>query len=151
MAVFLLTRYEAHVVCRAAFEIVALAAGRLGSLPLAAQSVIMTTDQSACLCLSPHHVSSRSSIFSSVMNTIPFGIGMWRSTRGGVGLCSFSRTRTRNRCRCFCPRGQPHRGTPAQCCKAREPCVRPPQCGGGSDCHDSPNRHKRCKCGPADS
>ncbi|KAJ7230534.1 MOP flippase [Mycena pura] len=29
----------------AAFEIVALAAGRLGSLPLAAQSVIMTTDQ----------------------------------------------------------------------------------------------------------
>lgn len=33
---------------RAAFEIVALAAGRLGSLPLAAQSVIMTTDQSPC-------------------------------------------------------------------------------------------------------
>jgi MATE family multidrug resistance protein len=32
--------------CRAAFEIVALAAGRLGELPLAAQSVIMTTDQS---------------------------------------------------------------------------------------------------------
>ena len=31
---------------RAAFEIVALAAGRLGELPLAAQSVIMTTDQS---------------------------------------------------------------------------------------------------------
>lgn len=31
---------------RAAFEIVALAAGRLGSLPLAAQSVIMTLDQS---------------------------------------------------------------------------------------------------------
>lgn len=30
---------------RAAFEIVALAAGRLGALPLAAQSVIMTTDQ----------------------------------------------------------------------------------------------------------
>ncbi|RPD77371.1 MOP flippase [Lentinus tigrinus ALCF2SS1-7] len=39
----------------AAFEIVALAAGRLGSLSLAAQSVIMTTDQ--------------------IMNTIPFGIG----------------------------------------------------------------------------
>ena len=32
--------------CRAAFEIVALAAARLGSVPLAAQSVIMTTDQS---------------------------------------------------------------------------------------------------------
>ncbi|KAI0923315.1 hypothetical protein AcV7_005865 [Taiwanofungus camphoratus] len=39
----------------AAFEIVALAAGRLGSLSLAAQSVIMTTDQ--------------------ILNTIPFGIG----------------------------------------------------------------------------
>ncbi|KAI0820462.1 MATE efflux family protein [Trametes gibbosa] len=39
----------------AAFEIVALAAGRLGTLPLAAQSVIMTTDQ--------------------ILNTIPFGIG----------------------------------------------------------------------------
>lgn len=34
------------VMGRAAFEIVALAAGRLGELPLAAQSVIMTTDQS---------------------------------------------------------------------------------------------------------
>ena len=33
----------------------AIAAGRLGSLPLAAQSVIMTTDQ--------------------ILNTIPFGIG----------------------------------------------------------------------------
>jgi MATE family multidrug resistance protein len=40
---------------RWAFEIVAIAAGRLGSLPLAAQSVIMTTDQ--------------------ILNTIPFGIG----------------------------------------------------------------------------
>ncbi|THH31230.1 hypothetical protein EUX98_g2946 [Antrodiella citrinella] len=47
----------------AAFEIVALAAGRLGSLPLAAQSVIMTTDQ--------------------VLNTIPFGIGVAASTRVG--------------------------------------------------------------------
>ncbi|EJF56652.1 MOP flippase [Dichomitus squalens] len=47
----------------AAFEIVALAAGRLGSLPLAAQSVIMTTDQ--------------------IMNTIPFGIGVAASTRVG--------------------------------------------------------------------
>lgn len=36
------------LVCRAAFEIVALAAGRLGSLPLAAQSIIMTADQSMC-------------------------------------------------------------------------------------------------------
>ena len=34
------------VPCRAAFEIVALAAGRLGALPLAAQSIIMTADQS---------------------------------------------------------------------------------------------------------
>ena len=46
-----------------AFEIVALAAGRLGTIPLAAQSVIMTTDQ--------------------VMNTIPFGIGVAASVRVG--------------------------------------------------------------------
>ncbi|CDO70829.1 hypothetical protein BN946_scf184801.g21 [Trametes cinnabarina] len=47
----------------AAFEIVALAAGRLGPLPLAAQSVIMTTDQ--------------------ILNTIPFGIGVAASTKVG--------------------------------------------------------------------
>ncbi|KIK65106.1 hypothetical protein GYMLUDRAFT_384287 [Collybiopsis luxurians FD-317 M1] len=54
----------------AAFEIVALAAGRLGSLPLAAQSVIMTLDQ--------------------ILNTIPFGIGVAASTRVGnlIGLRS---------------------------------------------------------------
>ncbi|MCJ1248921.1 hypothetical protein MMC30_006142 [Trapelia coarctata] len=46
-----------------AFEIVALAAGRLGTIPLAAQSVIMTSDQ--------------------VMNTIPFGIGVAASSRVG--------------------------------------------------------------------
>ncbi|KAI9809783.1 MAG: hypothetical protein M1825_000216 [Sarcosagium campestre] len=46
-----------------AFEIVALAAGRLGTIPLAAQSVIMTTDQ--------------------VMNTIPFGVGVAASARVG--------------------------------------------------------------------
>jgi MATE family multidrug resistance protein len=46
-----------------AFEIVALAAGRLGTIPLAAQSVIMTADQ--------------------VMNTIPFGVGVAASTRVG--------------------------------------------------------------------
>lgn len=46
-----------------AFEIVALAAGRLGTIPLAAQSVIMTTDQ--------------------VVNTIPFGIGVAASSRVG--------------------------------------------------------------------
>ncbi|KAF8534957.1 mate-domain-containing protein [Trichophaea hybrida] len=46
-----------------AFEIVALAAGRLGTVSLAAQSVIMTTDQ--------------------VLNTIPFGIGVAASTRVG--------------------------------------------------------------------
>jgi len=46
-----------------AFEIVALVAGRLGTIPLAAQSVIMTTDQ--------------------VMNTIPFGIGVATSSRVG--------------------------------------------------------------------
>ncbi|KAL1718056.1 mate-domain-containing protein [Schizophyllum commune] len=47
----------------AAFEIVALAAGRLGEIPLAAQSVIMTTDQ--------------------VLNTLPFGIGVAASARVG--------------------------------------------------------------------
>lgn len=46
-----------------AFEIVALAAGKLGTLPLAAQSVIMTTDQ--------------------IMNTISFGIGVATSSRVG--------------------------------------------------------------------
>ena len=35
-----------NTLCRAAFEIVALAAGRLGALSLAAQSIIMTADQS---------------------------------------------------------------------------------------------------------
>lgn len=43
---FLFTQQALLIYFRAAFEIVALAAGRLGSLPLAAQSVIMTTDQS---------------------------------------------------------------------------------------------------------
>ncbi|KAF8909267.1 MOP flippase [Gymnopilus junonius] len=47
----------------AAFEIVALAAGRLGEIPLAAQSIIMTTDQ--------------------ILNTLPFGIGIAASTRVG--------------------------------------------------------------------
>lgn len=46
-----------------AFEIVALAAGRLGKIPLAAQSVIMTADQ--------------------VINTIPFGLGVAASARLG--------------------------------------------------------------------
>ena len=49
-----------------AFEIVALAAGRLGTISLAAQSVIMTTDQ--------------------VINTIPFGIGVAASARVGNRL-----------------------------------------------------------------
>ncbi|TFK69093.1 MOP flippase [Pluteus cervinus] len=47
----------------AAFELVALASGLLGPVPLAAQSVIMTTDQ--------------------ILNTIPFGIGVAASTRVG--------------------------------------------------------------------
>ena len=46
-----------------AFEIVALAAGKLGTISLAAQSVIMTSDQ--------------------VMNTIPFGVGVATSARVG--------------------------------------------------------------------
>lgn len=51
-----------------AFEIVALAAGRLGEIPLASQSVIMTADQ--------------------VINTIPFGIGVAASARVGNMLGS---------------------------------------------------------------
>jgi MATE family multidrug resistance protein len=51
-----------------AFEIVAIVAGQLGTIPLAAQSVIMTTDQ--------------------VLNTIPFGIGVAASTRVGNFLGS---------------------------------------------------------------
>lgn len=46
-----------------AFEIVALAAGRLGTLPLAAQSVVMTADQ--------------------IINTVPFGLGVAESARLG--------------------------------------------------------------------
>ncbi|KAK4190698.1 MATE efflux family protein [Podospora australis] len=46
-----------------AFEIVALAAGRLGTIPLAAQSVIMTADQ--------------------IINTVPFGLGVAASARVG--------------------------------------------------------------------
>ncbi|KAF2158095.1 mate family transporter [Myriangium duriaei CBS 260.36] len=46
-----------------AFEIVALVAGKLGTVPLAAQSVIMTTDQ--------------------IVNTIPFGVGVATSARVG--------------------------------------------------------------------
>ncbi|KAJ9141710.1 MATE efflux family protein [Pleurostoma richardsiae] len=46
-----------------AFEIVALAAGRLGTIPLAAQSCIMTLDQ--------------------IINTVPFGLGVAASARVG--------------------------------------------------------------------
>ena len=46
-----------------AFEIVALVAGRLGTISLASQSVIMTADQ--------------------IMNTIPFGLGVATSSRVG--------------------------------------------------------------------
>ncbi|KAJ5492364.1 Multi antimicrobial extrusion protein [Penicillium expansum] len=46
-----------------AFEIVAIAAGWLGIIPMSAQSVIMTTDQ--------------------ILNTIPFGIGVAASSRVG--------------------------------------------------------------------
>ena len=56
---------------RAAFEIVALAAGRLGALSLAAQSIIMTADQSMCL-FSAEWTFTHSLL---VLNTIPFGIG----------------------------------------------------------------------------
>lgn len=56
---------------RAAFEIVALAAGRLGELPLAAQSVIMTTDQSMRFPYKLHIVLTT----PIVISTLPFGFG----------------------------------------------------------------------------
>ena len=57
---------------RAAFEIVALAAGRISSLSLAAQSVIMTTDQSKRIY--KHEFGFLSSKLITVLNTLPFGI-----------------------------------------------------------------------------
>ncbi|KAG1857342.1 MOP flippase [Suillus subalutaceus] len=63
----------------AAFEIVALAAGRLGELPLAAQSVIMTTDQSIDFPYTPHNVLTT----SIVISTLPFGFGVVASNRIG--------------------------------------------------------------------
>lgn len=65
----------------AAFEIVALAAGRLGALPLAAQSVIMTTDQSKLPFYSRGFVPDR--MRHQVLNTLPFGIGVAASARVG--------------------------------------------------------------------
>lgn len=75
-------------VTRAAFEIVALAAGRLGSLSLAAQSVIMTTDQSQSSdmqikCMKEvTHLDNRY-LLPIVLNTLPFGIGVATSARVG--------------------------------------------------------------------
>lgn len=64
---------------RAAFEIVALAAARLGNIPRAAQSVIMTTDQSvfpSTPISSAHHHLMFAFFYFKVLNSIPFGIGM---------------------------------------------------------------------------
>lgn len=63
-----------------AFEIVALAAGRLGTIPLAAQSVIMTADQ--------------------VINTIPFGLGVAASARIGNLLGAQKPVETRRAAHC---------------------------------------------------
>ncbi|KAK3303888.1 putative MATE efflux family protein subfamily [Chaetomium strumarium] len=63
-----------------AFEIVALAAGRLGTLPLAAQSVVMTADQ--------------------IINTIPFGLGVAESARLGNLLGARSPTAARRSAHC---------------------------------------------------
>ena len=78
---------------RAAFEIVALAAARLGTIPRAAQSVIMTTDQGA-LCCPPNSPRSTFLIINiclfQVLNSIPFGIGMTFAVtvvvHAGIGL-----------------------------------------------------------------
>lgn len=63
-----------------AFEIVALAAGRLGTIPLAAQSVIMTADQ--------------------VINTVPFGLGVAASARIGNLLGGQRATEARRAAHC---------------------------------------------------
>lgn len=63
-----------------AFEIVALAAGRLGPLPLAAQSVVMTADQ--------------------IINTIPFGLGVAESARLGNLLGAKSSKAARRSAHC---------------------------------------------------
>ncbi|KAJ6444818.1 MATE efflux family protein subfamily [Purpureocillium lavendulum] len=63
-----------------AFEIVALAAGRLGTIPLAAQSVIMTADQ--------------------IINTIPFGLGVAESARLGNLLGARDRRGARRSAHC---------------------------------------------------
>ncbi|ROW00800.1 hypothetical protein VMCG_06446 [Cytospora schulzeri] len=63
-----------------AFEIVALAAGRLGTIPLAAQSVIMTADQ--------------------VINTVPFGLGVAASARIGNLLGARKPRETRRAAHC---------------------------------------------------
>ena len=67
---------------RAAFEIVALAAGRLGHVSLAAQSVIMTTDQSKSHLHQNVYIAYGCSMnpLYLVLNTIPFGIGNRSST-----------------------------------------------------------------------
>jgi len=59
-----------------AFEIITIMAGRLGTIPLAAQSVIATTDQ--------------------LLNTIPFGLGVAASNRVGnlLGARKASRSAT---------------------------------------------------------
>jgi multidrug resistance protein, MATE family len=56
-----------------AFEIITIEAGRLGTIPLAAQSVIATTDQ--------------------LLNTIPFGLGVAASNRVGNLLGARKATR----------------------------------------------------------
>ena len=57
-----------------AFEIITIMAGRLGTIPLAAQSVIATTDQ--------------------LLNTIPFGLGVAASNRVGNLLGARKSTRS---------------------------------------------------------
>lgn len=64
----------------AAFQIVALVAGTLGPVALAAQSVIMTSDESKC---GSEGEASLALSFPVVLNTISFGIGVAASTRVG--------------------------------------------------------------------
>ena len=105
---------------RAAFEIVALAAGRLGSLPLAAQSVIMTTDQSEC---SPH---------ARIRHTHNM-------------LASHEHHTFRDWRRRVRARREPHWRAVRGSSQARQPRLRPSECSGRRCRHDRPHVHQRRK------
>lgn len=103
---------------RAAFEIVALAAARLGTIPRAAQSVIMTTDQSSLPSLNPHFQRPSPPdvriFYFIVLNSIPFGIGMALTSKDCcIQYWHLAYLRPPRRCRRVHTSGKRHR--PARC------------------------------------